>query len=126
MKLKKYLLILFSFILVTGVLISSKSVKCEKNKGLVVMGEIKEVNKNDKGEILSITVEGYIKGKEVMKTTIVGLISEDTKIFNSNHDKKEDIVIEKGDIVSMRVDEAMTKSLPPQTNVKRLFVTKIK
>lgn len=126
MRLKRYLLVLFSFILVTGVLISAKPVKCDKNKGLVVMGEIKEVNKNDKGEIVSINVEGYMKGKEVIKTTIVGLISEDTKIFNSSHDKKEDIVIEKGDIVSMRVDEAMTKSLPPQTNVKRLFVTKIK
>lgn len=126
MKLKKSLLFLFSFILITGVLISAKPVKSDKAKGLVVMGEIKEVNKNEKGDVVSITVEGYMKGKEVFKTTIVGLINEDTKIFNSNHDKKEDIVIEKGDIVSMRVDEAMTKSLPPQTNVKRLFITKSK
>lgn len=126
MKLKKYSLVLFSFILITGVLVSAKPAKCDKEKGQVVMGEIKEVNKNDNGEVVSITVEGYIKGKEVIKTTIVGLISEDTKVFNSNHDKKEDITIEKGDIVSMRVDEAMTKSLPPQTNVKRLFITKNK
>lgn len=126
MKLKKSLLILFSFILITGVLISAKPAKSNKEKGPVVMGEITEVNKNEKGEVISITVEGYIKGKEVMKTTIVGLISEDTKVFNSNHDKKEDIVIEKGDIVYMRVSEAMTMSLPPQTNVKRLFITKIK
>lgn len=126
MKLRKSLIILFSFVLITGVLISAKPAKSDKAKGIVVMGEIKEVNKNEKGEVISITVEGYIKGKEVIKTTIVGLISEDTKVFNSNHDKKEDIVIEKGDIVSMRVDEAMTKSLPPQSNVKRLFITKSK
>lgn len=126
MKLKKFIIVLFSFILITGVLISAKPIKGDKEKGQVVMGEIKEVNKNEKGDVVSITVEGYIKGKEVFKTTIVGLINEDTKIFNSNHDKKEDIVIEKGDIVYMRVNEAMTMSIPPQTNVKRLFITKVK
>ncbi|WP_300380691.1 hypothetical protein [Clostridium sp.] len=126
MKLKKTILISLSFILITGVLISAKPVKSDKEKGQVVIGEIKEVNKNDKGEIISITVEGYIKGKEVIKTTVVGLINKDTKMFNSNHDKKEDILIKKGDIVYLRVDEAMTKSLPPQTNVKRLFITNSK
>lgn len=126
MKLKKSLIITFSFLLITGTLISAKPIKSDRGKGQVVMGEIKEVNKDDKGKIISITVEGYIKGKEVSKITIIGLINEDTKIFNSSHDRKEDILIEKGDIVSMRVDEAMTKSLPPQSNIIRLFITKHK
>ena len=46
--------------------------------------------------------------------------------MNSANDKKENIVIENGDLVYMRVSEAMTKSNPPQTVIKRIFITKNK
>lgn len=46
--------------------------------------------------------------------------------MNSSNDKKDNIELQKGDLVYMRVSEAMTKSNPPQTIVKRIFVTKNK
>ena len=46
--------------------------------------------------------------------------------MNSLNDKKENIELQKGDLVYMRLSEAMTKSQPPQVVVKRIFVTKNK
>lgn len=124
MKFKKSLILVLSFIMIFGVLVSAKPQKGNKEKGPVVMGQIIEVNKDKDGKVTAITVEGFIKGEEVSKIKIVGLISEDTKIMNSAHDPQGDIVIEKGNLVSMRVSDAMTKSNPPQSNVKRLFISK--
>jgi len=126
MKLKKFLLVVCSIIIFTGVLVGAKPEKGMTPKSPVVIGEVLEVQKDEDGKSIRITVEGYIKGKEVNKITVVGIINEDTKVMNSSNDKKEDIVIEKGDLVYMRVSEAMTKSLPPQTVVKRIFITKNK
>lgn len=122
MKLKKSLILVLSFIMIIGVMVSAKPVN--KEKGPVVMGQVVEVNKDQDGKVTSITVEGFIKGEEVSKIKLVGLISEDTKIMNSAHDPQDKIVIEKGNLVYMRVGEAMTKSNPPQTNVKRIFISK--
>jgi hypothetical protein len=123
MKLKKFLLIVFCCTFITMILVGAKPQDSERGKGLVLMGEIIEIIKDDNGNITSITVDGYLKGKEVAKIKVIALVNEKTKIMNSSFDKKEDIVIEKGDIVSMRVDETMTKSYPPQTNAKRIFIT---
>ena len=58
------------------------------------MGQIIEVNKDQDGKVTSITVEGFMKGNEVMKIKLVGLISENTKILNSAHDPQDKILIE--------------------------------
>lgn len=124
MKFKKSLILILSFMMIIGVLVSAKPSKAVKNKGPVVMGQIIEVNKDQDGKVTSITVEGFIKDNEVMKIKIVGLISEDTKILNSAHDPQDKILIEKGDLVSMRINMAMTKSNPPQSNIIRMFISK--
>lgn len=124
MKFKKSLILVLSFVMIIGALVSANPQKGGKEKGPVVMGQVVEVNKDQDGKVTSITVEGFIKGIEVSKIKLVGLISEDTKIMNAAHDPQDQIAIEKGNIVSMRVDEAMTKSNPPQSNVKRIFISK--
>ena len=124
MNLKKSLIV---FILLLSILslIGAKP-KMETNyRSPIFMGEIIEVYKeNDK--VVEITVEGYLKTTNIYKEKIVGIIGEETKIINSENNKSEDIELEKGDLVYMRVGEAFTKSMPPKTAVKRLFVTKLK
>lgn len=124
MKFKKSLILILSFMMIIGILVSAKPSRGGKDKGPVVMGQVIEVNKDQDGKVTSITVEGFIKGDEVMKIKLVGLISEDTKILNSAHDPQDKILIEKGDLVSMRVNMAMTKSNPPQSNIIRMFISK--
>jgi hypothetical protein len=123
MKVKRILLVVFSLFLISAVLIGARDEKSDRGKGLVLMGEIIDITKDDKGDIISLTVDGYLKGKEVAKTKVITLVNENTKIMNSSFDKKEDIIIELGDIVYMRVDETMTKAYPPETTAKRIFIT---
>ena len=127
MSLKKSLVLVCSVLTFSFILIgASDPSKGMSSKSPVIMGEVIEVQKDDNGETTRITVEGYIKGNEVNKIQVIGIINDETKVMNSANDKKENITIEKGDFVYMRVSEAMTKSLPPQTVVKRLFITKNK
>lgn len=125
MKLKKSLIVILTVSIFSVILIGATPQKAMSPKSPIIIGEITEVQKGEDNSI-RITVTGYIKGKEVNKMTVVGIINNETKITNSSNDKQEDIVIEKGDIVYMRVNEAMTKSNPPQTIVKRIFITKNK
>lgn len=126
MKIKKSLIAVCSLLVFSFIFIGANPGQGMNAKSPVVIGEITEVKEAEDGKSLMITVEGYIKDKEVNKTTLVGVINDETKIMNSANDKKENIKLEKGDLVYMRVSEAMTKSIPPQTAVKRLFVTKNK
>ncbi|MCR1949558.1 MULTISPECIES: hypothetical protein [unclassified Clostridium] len=126
MKFKKSILALCSLIIFSGILIGATPEKGMSTKSPVVIGEVTEVKKSEDGNSTMITVQGYMKGKEVSKITVVGIIDNETKVMNSANDKKENIVIENGDLVYMRVSEAMTKSNPPQTVIKRIFITKNK
>lgn len=126
MKIKKSLVVVCSLLLFSFILVGADPGYGMNPKSPVVIGEITEVKEGEDGKSIMITVEGYIKDKEVYKTTLVGIINDETKIMNSANDKKENIKLEKGDLVYMRVSDAMTKSIPPQTGVKRIFVTKNK
>ncbi|MGG7212280.1 hypothetical protein ACQPUY_01535 [Clostridium nigeriense] len=126
MKIKKSLVVVCSLLLFSFILVGADPGHGMNPKSPVVIGEITEVKEGEDGKSIMITVEGYIKDKEVYKTTLVGIINDETKIMNSANDKKENIKLEKGDLVYMRVSDAMTKSIPPQTAVKRIFVTKNK
>lgn len=126
MKLKKSLLVVCSLLVLSFILIGANPQKGMSTKSPVVIGEILDVEKSKDGKSIRITVEGYIKDKEVYKIKVIGIIDDTTKVMNSSNDKKADIELQKGDLVYMRVSEAMTKSNPPQTTVKRIFVTKNK
>ena len=127
MRLKKSLLVICSLFIFSFALIGAAEPEKPTNaKSPVVIGEVLNVEKSEDGKSIKITVDGYIKDKEVNKIKIVGIIDDTTKVMNSANDKKEDIELKKGDLVYMRVNEAMTKSNPPQTLIKRIFVTKNK
>ncbi len=127
MKLKKSLLIISSLLIVSSILIgAAEPDKTMNAKSPIVIGEIIEVEKSEDNKTIRITVDGYIKDKEVNKIKVVGIVDDTTKVMNSSNDKKEKIEFQKGDLVYMRVSEAMTKSNPPQTIVKRIFITKNK
>lgn len=126
MKLKKSLIVILSFLLCSFIIIGANPEKGINTKSPVFIGEIVDIQKDEDGKSTRITVDGFIKGVEVGKTKIVGIINEETKIMNSLNDKKENIELQKGDLVYMRLSEAMTKSIPPQVVVKRIFVTKNK
>lgn len=121
MKLKKNIL-LMSLLLFMGLIIVGVKVEAKPNKSPVVIGEVLEVTK-DKDTVM-VLVDGFIKGNEVIKEQLILIVGEETKVLNSKADKKENIEIEKGDMVYARVSDAMTKSLPPQVSAKRIFVTK--
>lgn len=126
MKLKKSLLVVCSLLVLSFILIGANPEKGMNTRSPVVIGEVMNVEKSEDGKSIMITVDGFIKDKEVNKIKVIGIIDDTTKVMNSANDKKEEIELQKGDLVYMRVSEAMTKSIPPQTTVKRLFVTKNK
>ena len=127
MKLKNSLLVICSLLIFSSILIgAAEPEKAMNAKSPVVIGEIIDVEKSEDNKSVRITVEGYIKDKEVNKIKVVGIIDDTTKVMNSSNDKKEKIEFQKGDLVYMRVSEAMTKSNPPQTIIKRIFITKNK
>lgn len=125
MKLKKSLIV---FVLLLGIAnLVGATPNIEKNyRSPIFMGEVIEVYKeNDK--VTRITVDGFLKSNNIFKQRIIGIITEDTKVINSENNKKEEnIEIKEGDLVYMRVSEAFTKSEPPQTVIKRIFITKTK
>lgn len=124
MKLKKSLLVVCSLLVFSFVLIGADPEKGMNTRSPVVIGEVIDVEKSEDGKSLRITVDGYMKGNEVNKIKIIGIVDDTTKTMNSANDKKENIELQKGDLVYMRVSEVMTKSNPAQTAVKRIFVTK--
>ncbi|MCF0147709.1 MAG: hypothetical protein HUJ77_04840 [Clostridium sp.] len=127
MKLKKSLLVICSLLIFSSILIgAAEPDKTINAKSPIIIGEILNVEKSEDSKSIRITVEGYIKDKEVNKIKVVGIIDDTTKVMNSSNDKKEKIEFQKGDLVYMRVSEAMTKTNPPQTIVKRIFITKNK
>ena len=126
MKLKKSLLVICSVLAISFAFIGAEPEKGINTKSPIVIGEILDVVKSEDGKSTMITVEGYIKDKEINKIKLVGIVDDMTKVMNSANDKKENIELKKGDLVYMRVSEAMTKSEPPQVTVKRLFVSKNK
>lgn len=125
MKFKKSLLGVCSLLIFSSIIIgAAEPEKAMNSKSPIVIGEIIEVEKNEEDKSVRLTVEGYIKDKEVNKIKLVGIVDDTTKVMNSSNDKKEKMEFQKGDLVYMRVNEAMTKSNPPQTTIKRIFVTK--
>ncbi|MDV4152214.1 hypothetical protein R0131_15405 [Clostridium sp. AL.422] len=123
MKLKKSLLVVCCLLIFSFILIGAEPGKEVNTKSPVVIGEIVDVEKSEDGKSVRVTVEGYIKDKEVNKIKVIGIVDDTTKVMNSTNDKKENIDLQKGDLVYMRVSEVMTKSEPPQTSIKRIFVT---
>lgn len=106
-----------------------------KEMNPIFMGQVSEVQKIEGENIIRIRAKGYLKGCQIYEEELVGIVSENTVIMPEKCEpgKKPDknakstpleLQVEKGDSVFMIVDNIMTKSLPPQTNVKVIQVSK--
>ncbi|WP_010294882.1 hypothetical protein [Clostridium senegalense] len=88
----------------------------------ILIGEVQEVKQE--GNYTRLLVEGYLKGCEVYKETVVVIVSEDTKILKPCKKELNKIVFDKGDTVYVELSPAMTKSIPPQSSAIKIQLTK--
>ncbi|WP_027631476.1 hypothetical protein [Clostridium hydrogeniformans] len=119
MRLKRalvFLLLLFTF--------SSTTVFAMQPKSPILMGEILEVQKDDKTNTTRLLVEGYIKSCEVYNEKVLVIVGEDTKIMGGCDGKDGKPDFAKGDKVFVVLSSAMTKSIPPQSSAKKIQVSK--
>ncbi|MEW8955993.1 hypothetical protein [Clostridium sp.] len=119
MKLKR--VIIFLVILLT---FSSTTAFASQPKPSILMGEILEVQKDDKEDVTRLLVEGYIKSCDVYKEKVLVIVNKDTKIIKGCDEKKEKPDFAKGDKVFVVLSAAMTKSIPPQASAKKIQVSK--
>lgn len=100
----------------------------------IFMGEIIDIEQSENNDALRVIIKGYIKGCEVYKEKIIGIITNDTYIIPSTYNCNEnelsltkvnvsDFKLKKGDTVFCILDEAMTKSIPPQVRIKAIQIS---
>ncbi|MGL4772578.1 MAG: hypothetical protein ACRC2K_03345 [Clostridium sp.] len=130
MKQKKTLLLGLVFLMLLSVPAFGHD---KKEMGAIFMGEVQEVQKNEKDNNLMVKVKGYIKGCKVYEEELIAIISENTIVLPKECPNKKEIKfektnpmelqIEKGDSVFIVLNEAMTKSIPPQAGAKAIQIT---
>lgn len=131
MKHKRVLSLLLLFLLIFSYDVFA-SKKPEPNA--IFMGEVEEVQKNDKDNVLNLKVKGYIKGMTVQSEELIAIVSSETLIIPNECPKEGEEIdikkvdpkefnVKKGDIVFLVLSEAMTKSIPPQSEAKAIQVT---
>lgn len=132
MRKKKAIIIAIAALLIFSVPVFAK----ERNQNMTIfMGEVLEIQKNERDNNLMVRTKGYIKGCEVYKEEIIAIIGDESFCIKSDcsaNDKNEfekikvdTFNLKVGDNVFMVLNEAMTKSIPPQVGVKLIKVTKI-
>ena len=134
MKYKRILSIMLLFLIIFSYCPSAKELN---EPSALFMGEVEEILKSEKDNELKIKVKGYIKGCEVYYEELVGIIingetiviPKDCTVKEGEQPKLEKVdictlKIQKGDIVFLLLSEAMTKSIPPQSVVKAIQVSK--
>lgn len=100
----------------------------------IFMGEIVNIEQSENNDTIRVTINGYIKGCEIYKEHIIGIITNDTYIIPSTYNCNEnelnltkvnvgDFKIKKGNTVFCILDEAMTKSIPPQVRIKAIQIS---
>ena len=131
MKKKRIVVLAILFTLVFGFRVFAS----EKNTNpAIFMGQITNVEKSENNDALRVTVNGYIKGCEVYEEEIIGIITEETYVIPSTYNCNEnelnltkvnvnDFKLEKGETVFCILDEAMTKSIPPQVRIKAIQIS---
>lgn len=131
MKLKRVLSLLLLFLLIFSFSVFASE---KPAPNTIFMGEVQEVQKNDKGNTLNVKVKGYIKGCQVYKEEVVAILSEETLVIPNDCPKEgeeieikkvnpNDFRVNKGDVVLLILSEAMTKSIPPQASAKAIQIS---
>lgn len=131
MKQKKIIILTILIML----LFSIKVFATENNTNpAIFMGRVIDVETTENNDALRIKIKGYLKGCEVYKDEIIGIITEDTIIVPSTYScNEEELKLEKvslesfkikrGNVVFCILDEAMTKSIPPQVRIKAIQIS---
>ncbi|AOR23359.1 hypothetical protein [Clostridium taeniosporum] len=133
MRLKKIIPMIFIFLLIFSTTVFANEKKVEET---IFMGKVQAVQKSEKDNTVRIKTNGYIRGCKVYQEEIIAIISEETFVIADTckideKDKKQEKVnlkefnIKKGDIVFMKLNKVMTKSIPPQVGVKAIQITQV-
>lgn len=131
MKHKRILVLTLVFLLICSCNVFA-SKRPEPN--MIFMGEVEEVQKNEKDNILNIKVKGYLKGLTVNSKELIAVVDNETLILPNECPKEGEEIdikkvdpktfkIEKGDVIFLVLSEAMTKSNPPQVSAKAIQIT---
>lgn len=130
MKVKRILVLTFLFTLFFNI----NALANERNiNSAIFMGNVKNIEQGENND-LRVTFNGYIKGEKIYKDEITGIITNDTYIIPSTCSCNENEVnitkvdinnlnIKEDDVVFCILDEAMTKSIPPQVRVKAIQIS---
>lgn len=101
----------------------------KKSYEVTFLGTVESVDNDN--ESLGILVKGYVRRENIYEDSIIGIVSNDTKLIIRNGDKEEirkfnidSDSIEKGDVVYIKFSPIMTMSLPPQSVVEEIQITK--
>ncbi|WP_294134099.1 hypothetical protein [uncultured Clostridium sp.] len=131
MKHKRILVLTLVFLLICSCNVFA-SKRPEPN--MIFMGEVEEVQKNEKDNTLNIKVKGYLKGLTVNSKELIAVVDNETLILLNECPKEGEEIdikkvdpktfkIEKGDVIFLVLSEAMTKSNPPQVSAKAIQIT---
>ena len=131
MKHKRVLVLTLLFLLICSCNVFA-SKRPEPN--MIFMGEVEEVQKNEKDNTLNIKVKGYLKGLTVNSQELIAVVNNETLILPNECPKEGEEIdikkvdpktfkVEKGDVLFLVLSEAMTKSNPPQVLAKAIQIT---
>ena len=131
MKHKRILVLTLVFLLICSCNVFA-SKRPEPN--MIFMGEVEEVQKNEKDNTLNIKVKGYLKGLTVNSKELIAVVNNETLILPNECPKEGEEIdikkvdpktfkVEKGDVIFLVLSEAMTKSNPPQVLAKAIQIT---
>ena len=131
MKHKRVLVLTLLFLLICSCNVFA-SKRPEPN--MIFMGEVEEVQKNEKDNTLNIKVKGYLKGLTVNSQELIAVVNNETLILPNEYPKEGEEIdikkvdrktfkVEKGDVIFLVLSEAMTKSNPPQVLAKAIQIT---
>lgn len=90
----------------------------------ILIGVVKGVNEDGKGNIKKILVDGYIKGNGIYKGKIVAVITNETEVFINKKPVYNNISIKSEDSVYIVFSKAKTMTNPPQNKAKIIEVYK--
>ena len=131
MKHKRVLVLTLLFLLICSCNVFA-SKRPEPNA--IFMGEVEDVQRNEKDNTLNIKVKGYLKGLTVNSQELIAVVNNETLILPNECPKEGEEIdikkvdpktfkIEKGDVIFLVLSEAMTKSNPPQVLAKAIQIT---
>lgn len=131
MKHKRILVLTLLFLLICSCNVFA-SKRPEPNA--IFMGEVEDVQRNEKDNTLNIKVKGYLKGLTVNSKELIAVVDNETLILPNECPKEGEEIdikkvdpktfkIEKGDVIFLVLSEAMTKSNPPQVSAKAIQIT---